>query len=153
MPYKTILVHLNDKNRAEALLEPAVRLPQTVRASFDRHQCVSARSGAANSASLRNSGSWCHGSSGTHLRRPIAIIFSRMSQPFTMEGRAEKSQHFDLARVVIQHRLAADLIVAVQAASDCPIQPCSIFRSFWARKRATRAYHSALGRIHGNRQQ
>ena len=26
MPYKTILVHLNDKRRAEALLEPAVRL-------------------------------------------------------------------------------------------------------------------------------
>src|SRR5262249_2669583 len=26
MPYKTILVHLNDKRRAEALLEPAIRL-------------------------------------------------------------------------------------------------------------------------------
>ena len=30
MPYKTILVHLNDKRRAEALLEPAVRLASRI---------------------------------------------------------------------------------------------------------------------------
>jgi hypothetical protein len=39
-------------------------------------------------------------------------------QPFTTEWRAEKSAHLDLARVVIQHGLAADLIVAGQADSD-----------------------------------
>jgi hypothetical protein len=52
--------------------------------------------------------------------RAISIVFSRMTrgQPFTTEWRGEKSPHLDLARVVIQHRLAAELIVAGQVASD-----------------------------------
>jgi nucleotide-binding universal stress UspA family protein len=120
MSYKTILVHLNDKNRAEALLEPAVRLAKRYRSHLIginvyprvpappiRLPFATGVIGALAAAERIEAGE-------------IAVIFSRMTrgQPFTTEWRAEKSPHLDLARVVIQHGLAADLIVAGQADLD-----------------------------------
>src|SRR5262245_14135401 len=124
MPYKTILVHLNDKRRAEALLEPAVRL-----ASLHNAHLIGMHVHASMPAPpIRVPGSRVLGSLAAAERQAadeIAAIFARMTanQPFVAEWRALEVPHVDLAPVVMDHGRAADLIVAGQADPDWDLSP------------------------------
>jgi nucleotide-binding universal stress UspA family protein len=120
MSYKTILVHLNDTRRAEAVLEPAVRLATRhnshliglhVQASVPAppipmpygQEVVRAVAAAQQKET-----------------EEIAATFARMTvnQPFVAEWRVEKGPHIDPVEVVMDHSRAADLIVAAQNDPD-----------------------------------
>src|SRR5262245_8312986 len=124
MPYKTILVHLNDKRRAEALLEPAVRL-----ASLHNAHLIGMHVHASMPAPpIRVPGSRVLGSLAAAERQAadeIAAIFARMTanQPFVAEWRALEVPHVDLAPVVMDHGRAADLIIAGQTDPDWDLSP------------------------------
>src|SRR5262245_47353667 len=124
MPYKTILVHLNDKRRAEALMEPADRL-----ASRHHAHLIGMHIHASMPAPpIRVPGSKLLGSVADPERQAaeeIAAIFARMTanQPFVAEWRALKVPHVDLAPVVMDHGRAADLIIAGQADRDWDLSP------------------------------
>ena len=125
MPYKTILVHLNDKRRAEALLEPAVAL-----AARNNAHLVGMHVHAAVPAPPINmpySGQVLGAMVATERKdtEEIAAIFQRMTkgQPFVAEWRAIKVPHVDLASVVMDHGRAADLIVAGQTDPDWDLSP------------------------------
>jgi nucleotide-binding universal stress UspA family protein len=125
MSYKTILVHLNDPRRAEALLDVAVRLA----ARHNAHLIglnVSASVPAAPVAVPY--GAQVLGSIAAGERKQaeaLAAAFSRMTanQPFVAEWRALKVPHVDLAPVVMDHGRAADLIVAGQTDPDWDLSP------------------------------
>ena len=122
MSYKTILLHLNDKGRAEALLEPAIRLASRYNAHLiGMHVYSSVR------AVTLPYGSQV-GSLVTAERKKteeVATTFARMTgkQPFVAEWRALKVLHVDLATVVMDHSRAADLIIAGQTDPDWDLSP------------------------------
>jgi nucleotide-binding universal stress UspA family protein len=125
MPYKTILVHLNDKRRAEALLEPAVALAARNNAhlvGMHVHAAV-----PAPPVNMPYSGQVLGAMVATERKdtEEIAAIFQRMTkaQPFVAEWRAIKVPHVDLASVVMDHGRAADLIVAGQTDPDWDLSP------------------------------
>jgi nucleotide-binding universal stress UspA family protein len=125
MSYKTVLVHLNDERRAEALLEPAVQL-----ASRDNAHLIGMHVYASLPAPpiAVPYGSKVLGSVAAAERKSseaIAAIFSRMTanRPFVAEWRALKVPHVDLAAVVMEHGRAADLIVAGQTDPDWDLSP------------------------------
>src|SRR5262245_34550037 len=128
MPYKTILVHLNDKRRAEALMEPADRL-----ASRHHAHLIGMHIHASMPAPpIRVPGSKLLGSVAAAERQAtdeIAAIFARMTanQPFVAELRALKVPHVDLAPVVMDHGRAADLIIAGQTDPDWDLSPLMDF--------------------------
>ena len=125
MPYKTILVHLNDKRRAEALLEPAVALAARNNAhlvGMHVHTAV-----PAPPINMPYSGQVLGAMVATERKdtEEIAAIFQRMTkgQPFVAEWRAIKVPQVDLASVVMDHGRAADLIVAGQTDPDWDLSP------------------------------
>ena len=125
MSYKTILVHLNDKRRAEALLEPAIHLAN----QFNSHLIgmhVYASVPAAPVA-IPFASKVLGGVAATERRETeeIAAIFSRMTanRPFVAEWRALKVPHVDLAGVVLEHGRAADLVIAGQTDPDWDLSP------------------------------
>jgi nucleotide-binding universal stress UspA family protein len=101
--YKTILVHLNDKRRAEAVLEPAIRLATR----YNSHLI-----GLHVAAEQRNSDD-------------IAATFSRMTSTaaFVAEWQLHKVPHADLAHVVLERGYGADLIIAGQTDPDWDAVP------------------------------
>jgi nucleotide-binding universal stress UspA family protein len=117
MPYKTILVHLNGKRRAEAVLGPAVHLARHNNAHliglhvypnmpvppidmvYGAHPPSSVVSGQREEAEAVGS----------------AFVAATANQPFVAEARSLKVPHIELAGVVMDHGRAADLIVAGQA--------------------------------------
>jgi len=116
MPYKTILVHLNDTRRAEAVLEPAVRL-----ASRHNAHLIGLHVQAAVPAPPIPM------PYGAEVLRSVAAAqqketdelgatFARLTagQPFVAEWRVEKGQRVDPVDVVMDHSRAAGLIVAGQ---------------------------------------
>lgn len=148
MSYRTILVHPDEKNLG-ALLEPATRLAKRYGSRliginvYPRVPAASIRLPFAKvvvcaiAAAERTDA------------KEIAIIFSCITrnQPFTVECRADKSPLFDLAQVLIPER--------TPGGSDCRRANGSnlvlfghgrFFTASGARKRPTRADHSALGR-------
>jgi nucleotide-binding universal stress UspA family protein len=128
MLYKTILVHLNDRRRAEALLEPTIRLASRYNAhliGINVHASMPA-------PPIPVLGSGVLGSVAATERQAtdeIAAIFARMTanQPFVAEWRALKVPHADLAPVVMDHGRAADLIIAGQTDPDWDLSPISDF--------------------------
>jgi len=125
MSYKTILVHLNDTRRAQAVLEPAVRLATRhnshliglhVQASVPAppiplpygQEVVRAVAAAQQKETDE-----------------IAATFGRMTanQPFVAEWRVEKGPHIDPAEAVMDHSRAADLVVAGQNDPDWDSTP------------------------------
>src|SRR5262249_49384026 len=117
MAYKTILVHLNDKRRAEALLEPAIHLASRYNAHLIG-MYVYARVPVPPVASTamptqRND------------TEEIAATFQQMTAdgPCVAEWRALKVPHVDLASVVMDHGRSADLIMAGQADPDWDLSP------------------------------
>jgi len=128
MPYKTILVHLNDKRRAEALLEPAVRLA----GRHNAHLVGMHVYAAMPAPPFRVLGSKVLGSVAAGERQDteeIAAVFARMTanQPFVAEWRALKVPHVDLAPIVMDHGRAADLIIAGQTDPDWDLSPLMDF--------------------------
>ena len=125
MPYKTILVHLNDKRRAEALLEPAIGLASQSNAHLIGMHIHSSMPAPPIPVPY---GSQVLGAVVAAERKDteeIAATFARMTakQPFVAEWRALKVPHVDLAAVVMDHGRAADLIVAGQTDPDWDLSP------------------------------
>ncbi len=120
MAYKTILVHLNDRRRAEAMLEPAIQLAKRYNSHLiGLHVYASVPAPPV----PMPYGSDVLGSVATAQRKEteeIAAIFSRATanQPFVAEWRSLKVPHVDLAPTVSDHGHAADLIIAAQADPD-----------------------------------
>ena len=125
MSYKTILVHLNDTRRAEALLEPAVRLATRYNAHLiGLHVYAGVPAppiplpygsdvvGAVAAAQLKEA-------------EEIAATFARLTaeQPFVAEWRVEKGPGIDPAGIVMDHSRAADLVIAGQSDPDWDATP------------------------------
>jgi nucleotide-binding universal stress UspA family protein len=125
MTYKTILVHLNDPRRAEALLEPAIRLATTHNAHLIGLHVYASVPAAPVAIPY---GAQVLGSIVAAEREQteaLAATFARMTanQPFVAEWRALKVPHVDLAPVVMDHGRAADLIIAAQTDPDWDLAP------------------------------
>jgi nucleotide-binding universal stress UspA family protein len=129
MSYKTILVHLSDKRRAEAVLEPAIGLARRYNSHLiGMHICASMPAPPV----AFPYGSKVLGSVVAAERQEtesIAAIFAEATrnQPFVAEWRALKVPHVDLAGVVLDHGRAADLIVAAQTDPDWDLAPLMDF--------------------------
>ncbi len=125
MPYKTILVHLNDARRAEALLEPAIVLARRNNAHLIGMHVYASMPAPPVALPF---GSQVLGAVAATERKDteqIAAIFARMTakQQFVAEWRALKVPHVDLAGVVMDHGRAADLIIAGQTDPDWDLSP------------------------------
>jgi nucleotide-binding universal stress UspA family protein len=118
MPYRTILVHVNDQRRAEALLEPAIELASKYNAHLIGINVYT-------SLPLPQLQLGARGRPGGTEREvaELAATFARITdrQPFVAEWRAVKVDHADFAPVVVEHALVADLIVASQSDPDWPL--------------------------------
>jgi nucleotide-binding universal stress UspA family protein len=128
MPYKTILVHLNDRRRAEALLEPAIQLASR----YNAHLIGISVHGSMPAPPIPLPGGKVLGSIAAaerHAADEIGATFARMTAnlPFVAEWRALKVPHVDLAPVVMDHGRAADLIVAGQTDPDWDLSPLMDF--------------------------
>jgi len=117
MPYKTILVHLNDRRRAEKMLGPAVLLARRYNAHLiGLHVYPSVLSPPVPVPGSKHI-------AGTVLQfergesDAIGAIFSAMTanQPFVSEWRTIKAPLFEIPTVVMDHARSTDLIVAGQA--------------------------------------
>jgi nucleotide-binding universal stress UspA family protein len=125
MSYKTILVHLNDERRAEALLEPAIQLASRHNAHLIGMHVYASVPAAPIALPY---GSKMLGALAAGERKSteqIAAVFARMTanRPFVAEWRALKVPHVDLAAVVMEHGRAADLIIAGQTDPDWDLSP------------------------------
>jgi nucleotide-binding universal stress UspA family protein len=124
-----MLVHLNDKRRAEAVLEPVVSLAGRYQAhliGMHVYPSVPAAPIAVPYASK------VLGSIAAGERKEtdeIAATFARMTanQPFVAEWRAFKVPHVDLAPVVLDHARSVDLIIAGQTDPDWEQSPLMDF--------------------------
>ncbi len=129
MTYKTILVHLNDKRRAEALLEPAIRLAIQHNAHLIGLHAYASM--PASPVAIPYAAKVLGGVAAGERRESeeIAATFARMTanQPFVAEWRVLKVPHVDLAAVVLDHGRAADLIVAGQTDPDWDLSPLMDF--------------------------
>jgi nucleotide-binding universal stress UspA family protein len=126
MSYKTILVHLNDRRRAEALLEPAISL-----ASRHNAHLISMHVDSSVPAVTLPYGSQVGPLVTAEGKKTeeLAATFARMTgkQPFVAEWRALKVPDVDLASVVMDHSRAADLIIAGQTDPDSDLSPLRDF--------------------------
>ena len=125
MSYRTILVHLNDKRRAEALLEPAIDLATRYNSHLiGLHAYASMPAPPVPmpfaSKVLGRVVADEHASSDA-----IAAIFSRLTAggSFVPEWKLLKVPHVDLAPVVMDYGRAADLIIAGQTDPDWDLSP------------------------------
>lgn len=125
MSYKTILVHLNDTRRAEAVLEPAVRLA----ARHNSHLIglhVQA-SVPAPPIPLPYGSDVVRSVAAAQQKETdeIGATFASVTakQQFVAEWRVEKGPHVDPAEVAMDHSRAADLIVAGQTDPDWRASP------------------------------
>jgi nucleotide-binding universal stress UspA family protein len=123
MSFKTILVHLNDSRRAEAVLEPAVQLATR----YNSH-LIGLHVYASMPASPIPMASTALGSIVGAERKnseAIAEIFKRMTtnKEFVAEWQLQKVPHVDLAPLVLECGRAADLIVVGQTDPDWDLSP------------------------------
>jgi len=125
MSYKTILVHLSDKRRAEAVLGPAIHLARR----YNSHLIgMHVHAGMPTPPVAMAYGAQVLGSmAGAEQKdaETIAAIFTvaTANQPFVAEWRALQVPHVDRAGVVMDHGRAVDLIVAGQADPDWELSP------------------------------
>jgi nucleotide-binding universal stress UspA family protein len=125
MSYKTILVHVNDKRRAEALLEPAVALASRYNSHLIGMRVYAAIPAAPIAVPYASGVIGGLAAAEHKATEEIGEIFMRMTanRPFVAEWRALKVPHSDLASVVMDHGRAADLIVAGQTDPDWDLSP------------------------------
>ena len=156
MSYKTILVHVNDKRRAEALLEPAVALATRFNAHLIGMHVYAALPAAPVSFPYAKEVLGSVVAAERKATEELAEIFARMTanQPFVSEWRALKVPHADLAAVVMDHGRAADLIMAGQTDPNWDLVPADGFpRAPGARERAARAGRPLRGPVSRDRAQ
>lgn len=125
MTYKTILIHLNDKRRAEALLEPAVHLASVHGAhliGMHVHASLPAPPIPVPYAAKVLGSAVAFERMGAE---EIAASFARATanQPFEAEWRALEVPHGDLAGIVMHHGRSVDLIIAGQTDPDWDLSP------------------------------
>jgi nucleotide-binding universal stress UspA family protein len=117
MPYKTILVHLNDGRRVEKTLEPALFLARR----YNAHLIGLHVYPSVLSPPIPSPGSKYVAGRILEFERAesdaIAAVFATMTanQPFVSEWRAIVSPLFEIPTVVMDHARSTDLIVAGQA--------------------------------------
>jgi nucleotide-binding universal stress UspA family protein len=125
MSYKTILVYLNDKRRAEAILEPAIQLAGRNNAHLIGMHVYAGV--PAPPIPLPYGSDVVKAVAAVQQRETeeIADIFSRMTanRSFVAEWRAEKGPHVDATAVVIDHGRSADLIIVGQTDPDWEASP------------------------------
>jgi nucleotide-binding universal stress UspA family protein len=125
MSYKTILVHLNDTRRAEAVLEPAVRLAARHNAHLIGLHVQAAV--PAPPLPLPYGADVLKSVAAAQQKETdeLGATFKRLTdgQPLVAEWRVEKGQHVDPTGVVMDHSRAADLVVAGQTDPDWNATP------------------------------
>jgi len=125
MSYKTILVHLHDSRRAEALLEPAIELATR----YNSHLVgLHVYAGLHAPPVPMGYASALVGSLVAQERtqgEDVAATFARMTAnaAFVPEWHLLKIPHVDPASVVMEHGRAADLIIAGQTDPDWDLSP------------------------------
>jgi nucleotide-binding universal stress UspA family protein len=129
MSYKTILVHVNDPRRAQALLEPAVALAGRFNAHLIGLHVYAALPAAPVALPYAKEILGSVVAAERKSTEELAAIFARMTanQPFVSEWRALKVPHADLAAVVMDHGRAADLIMAGQTDPEWDLSPLMDF--------------------------
>lgn len=126
MPYKTLLVHLNDRRRAEHLLRPAIALASRWNAHLiGLHVYPSIPQLSAFGSRIGGEVVGTMVSAARQESEQVRAIFDRMTanQPIVAEWLAIKATGADLAEVVMEQGRAADLIVASQADGDWELTP------------------------------
>jgi nucleotide-binding universal stress UspA family protein len=125
MSYKTILAYLNDRRRAEAILEPAILLAARNNAHLIGLHVYAGV--PAPPVSLPYGADFVKAIAAAQAKETEEIrdVFARMTanQPFVAEWRAEKGPRVDPTSTVIQHGRAADLIVTGQTDPDWEATP------------------------------
>ncbi len=126
MGYKTILVHLNDRRRAEHLLRPAIALAARWNAHLiGLHAYPSIPQLSA--FGTRISGEIVGSIVGAAHQESehIKAVFDRMTanQPFVPEWVSIKSMGADIAELVMERGRAADLIITSQSDRDWEMTP------------------------------
>src|SRR5262245_32415051 len=125
MSYKTILVHLNDMRRAEAVLEPAVRLA----ARHNSHLIgLHVYAGVpAPPIPMPYGGDVVRTVAAAQQREAegMATTLARLTakQAFVAEWRVEKGPRIDPTGTVMEHGRVADLIIAAQSDPDWDATP------------------------------
>lgn len=121
MPYKTILVHLNNERRAEGLLECAMDLARRHNAhliGLHVYPGVPSAPPIALPYGAEVIGAALAGERKEAENIEAAFKRATAGQQVVAEWRSVKAPHADLARVVMEHGRCADLIVASQADPD-----------------------------------
>jgi nucleotide-binding universal stress UspA family protein len=118
MSYKTILVHLNDKRRAESVLAPALHLARRYNShviGLYAYPAVPPLPPVPVPYSAEIVGAVV--AAERKAAEEVKTTFEHMTkdQPVVAEWRLVKSSHGDLAAEVVQHARYADLVVAGQA--------------------------------------
>jgi nucleotide-binding universal stress UspA family protein len=125
MSYKTILAYLNDKRRAEAILEPAIQLAARNNAHLIGMHVYAGV--PAPPVALPYGSDVVRAVAAAQQRETeeIAGSFSSMTanRPFVTEWRAQKGPHLDPTSVIIDHGRSADLIIAGQTDPDWEASP------------------------------
>lgn len=125
MPYKTILVHLSDKRRAESVLAPAMRLAER----YNAHLIGLHAHAVIPSPPVRMPfAAQALGSIAAQVRanaEGVAETFSRMHsrQPYTAEWQLHSVPLTELALGVMSQGRTADLIVAGQTDGAWDLSP------------------------------
>jgi nucleotide-binding universal stress UspA family protein len=121
MSYKTILVHLNDERRAEAILEPAVRLAARYNSHLTGLHVDTIV--AAPPLSLTGLGPVAAEKRGNG--EAVAALFARMTttEACVAELQRLKVPQGEYVFAVLEHGRTADLIVAGQADPDRDLSP------------------------------
>ena len=125
MSYKTILVHLNDMRRAEAMLEPAVELATRYNSHLKGLHVDTIMAAPPLAFTYATSGLGPAAAEERTNGEAIAAIFARMTATgaCVAEWQRLKVPQGDLVSLVLEHGRTADLIVAGQVNPDWDLSP------------------------------
>jgi len=125
MSYKTILVHLNDMRRAEAMLEPVIQLATRYNSHLKGLHVDTIMAAPPLAFTYATSGLGPAAAEERTNGEAIAAIFARMTATgaCVAEWQRLKVPQGDLVSLVLEHGRTADLIVAGQVNPDWDLSP------------------------------
>jgi len=125
MSYKTILVHLNDMRRAEAMLEPVIQLATRYNSHLKGLHVDAIMAEPPLAFTYATSGLGPAAAEERTNGEAIAAIFARMTATgaCVAEWQRLKVPQGDLVSLVLEHGRTADLIVAGQVNPDWDLSP------------------------------